>query len=113
MAAVIVAGNEDGGPLGVRHTDRFASLSEAQAIRFLKPSLPARRESSKSMPSSDSPLPIGASVPIGSSRTAVLKALFDAYSDGRSAKAVRANSIAHYGRKSNIIQGRSSMECLL
>jgi hypothetical protein len=32
----------------------------------------------------------------------VLKALFDA-SDGRIAKVVRANSVAHYG-KSNIIQ---------
>jgi len=110
---MIVAGNEDGGPLGVRHEDRFASLSEVQAIRFLEAIAAGEMRSSKSMPSSDSPLPIGASVPIGSSRTAVLKALFDAYSDGRSAKAVRANSIAHYGRKSNIIQGRSSMECLL
>ena len=33
---MIVAGNEDGGPLGVRHEDRFANRSKAQAIRFLE-----------------------------------------------------------------------------
>jgi len=35
------------------------------------------------MPSSDSPLPIPANVPIESRKTTLLKMLFEAYSDGR------------------------------
>jgi hypothetical protein len=68
--------------------------------------------SRKSMPSSDSPLPIPANVPIGSSRTAVLNALFDAYPDGRIATAVRANSIALRQKVEHHTARRSSMECL-
>ena len=36
MAATTVASDEEGRSLGVRQEDRFASLSEAQANRFLE-----------------------------------------------------------------------------
>ena len=92
---MIVAGNEDGGPLGVRHEDRFANRSKAQAIRFLEAIAASEMRSSKSVPSSDSPLPIPANVPIDSSRTAVLRTPFDAYSGGSTRERIEAMHYLH------------------
>src|SRR5262249_52754787 len=36
VTATTVADNEDGSPIRLRHEDRFAGLSEAQATRFLE-----------------------------------------------------------------------------